>query len=278
MIGLDRAAKRNAFDVAMMAALVDAYDTLEGDSDIRCGVLYAVGDHFTGGVNLPEYAALWAKGENPLAIGHGHIDPMGLYGANRRKPVVSAIRGRCYTIGIELALNTDIRVAAENTQFAQMEVQRGLYPVGGATLRFVHETGYGNAMRHLLTGDEFGAAEAFANRTRARGRRGRQRHRPRDRDCRAHRADGSGCGRGDARVGAHRHGRVVSQRRRPPDSGSRRGLQVRGRARGHRLVSRAPVRSLQRALNPATAQGKGMALARTELRAADVGRPASFSW
>jgi enoyl-CoA hydratase/carnithine racemase len=161
MIGLDRAAKRNAFDVAMMEALVAAYDTLESDPDIRCGVLYAVGDHFTGGVNLPEYAAMWSKGENPLGIEAGHIDPMGLYGTNRRKPVVSAIRGRCYTIGIELALNTDIRVAAENTQFAQMEVQRGLYPVGGATLRFVHETGYGNAMRHLLTGDEFSAAEAL---------------------------------------------------------------------------------------------------------------------
>ncbi len=161
MIGLDRAAKRNAFDVAMMDALVEAYDELENDADVRCGVLYAVGDHFTGGVNLPEYAALWAKGENPLSIKSGSTDPMGLYGKNRKKPVVSAIRGRCYTIGIELALNTDIRIASETTSFAQMEVQRGLYPVGGATLRFVHETGYGNAMKHLLTGDEFDAAEAL---------------------------------------------------------------------------------------------------------------------
>ena len=161
MIGLDRAAKRNAFDVSMMEALVDAYDVLENDPGVRCGVLYAVGDHFTGGVNLPEYADLWAKGNNPLAIRSGSADPMGLYGKHRKKPVVSAVRGRCYTIGIELILNTDVRVASETASFAQMEVQRGLYPVGGATLRFVHETGYGNAMRHLLTGDEFGAAEAL---------------------------------------------------------------------------------------------------------------------
>jgi enoyl-CoA hydratase/carnithine racemase len=161
MIGLDRAAKRNAFDVAMMAGLIEAYGELESDADVRCGVLYAEGSDFTGGVNLPEYAELWAKGENPLGIPAGRTDPMGLYGGTRKKPVVSAIRGRCYTIGIELMLNTDIRVAAGDTKFAQMEVQRGLYPVGGATLRFVAETGYGNAMRHLLTGDEFDAAEAL---------------------------------------------------------------------------------------------------------------------
>jgi enoyl-CoA hydratase/carnithine racemase len=161
LIGLDRAAKRNAFDGQMMVALSDAFGTLESDPDVRCGVLYANGGDFTGGVNLPEYAELWSRGENPLGVKPGAADPMGLYGGARRKPVVSAVRGRCYTIGIELILNTDVRVAAEDTRFAQMEVQRGLYPVGGATLRFVHETGYGNAMRHLLTGDEFSAAEAL---------------------------------------------------------------------------------------------------------------------
>jgi enoyl-CoA hydratase/carnithine racemase len=40
-------------------------------------------------------------------------------------------------------------------------VKRGIYPVGGATLRFPAEVGWGNAMRWLLTGGEFGAAEAL---------------------------------------------------------------------------------------------------------------------
>ncbi len=161
LIGLDRAAKRNAFDLAMMDALGTAFAQMESDPEVRCGVLFAHGDHFTGGVNLTEFAELWSRGENPLAVKAGQEDPMGLYGASRKKPVVSAIRGRCYTIGIELMLNTDVRVAAEDTSFAQMEVQRGLYPVGGATLRFVHETGWGNAMKHLLTGDAFDAHEAL---------------------------------------------------------------------------------------------------------------------
>ena len=161
LIGLDRPNKRNAFDARMMTALDRAYTELENDPDLRCGVLYANGRDFTGGVNLPEFAERWSVGENPLTPDDGLIDAMGLYGGSRRKPIVSAVQGRCYTIGIELILNTDVRIAAADARFAQMEVQRGLYPVGGATLRFVHETGWGNAMKHLLTGDEFDSGEAL---------------------------------------------------------------------------------------------------------------------
>jgi enoyl-CoA hydratase len=71
------------------------------------------------------------------------------------------VQGFCYTIGLELLFNTEVRVAAADTRFAMLEVKRGIYPVGGATIRFVREAGWGNAMRYLLTGDEFGADEAL---------------------------------------------------------------------------------------------------------------------
>ena len=71
------------------------------------------------------------------------------------------VHGITFTIGIEMLLAADIRIAASNTRFAQLEVARGLYPLGGATFRLVREAGWGNAMRYLLTGDEFGAAEAL---------------------------------------------------------------------------------------------------------------------
>jgi enoyl-CoA hydratase/carnithine racemase len=75
--------------------------------------------------------------------------------------MVIAVQGICLTLGIELMLAADVRIAAENTRFAQIEVKRGIYPVGGATLRFPAEAGWGNAMRYLLTGDEFGAQDAY---------------------------------------------------------------------------------------------------------------------
>ena len=74
--------------------------------------------------------------------------------------MICAVQGRCLTIGIELMLAADIRIASSTTTFAQIEIKRGLFPFGGATFRLVSTAGWGNAMRWLLTGDEFDAAEA----------------------------------------------------------------------------------------------------------------------
>jgi enoyl-CoA hydratase len=60
-----------------------------------------------------------------------------------------------------LHLAADIRVAAADTRFGQDENTHGRFPGGGATIRFVREAGWGNAMRYMLTGDHWGAEEAF---------------------------------------------------------------------------------------------------------------------
>lgn len=159
VIGLDRPAKRNAFDLPLWDALCRAYGTLERDDDLRVGVLHAHGDHFTGGLDLPQWAPVFSSGA--WSIPADGIDPLGLTGPRLRKPVVAAVQGICLTIGIELLLATDVRVAASSTRFAQIEIKRGIYPVGGATLRFPREVGWANAMRWLLTGDEFDAGEAL---------------------------------------------------------------------------------------------------------------------
>jgi enoyl-CoA hydratase len=70
------------------------------------------------------------------------------------------VQGTCLTLGIELILASDITVAAESTRFGQIEVGRGILPFGGATIRFPRAAGWGNAMRWILTGDTFDAAEA----------------------------------------------------------------------------------------------------------------------
>jgi enoyl-CoA hydratase/carnithine racemase len=72
-----------------------------------------------------------------------------------------AVQGWCLTIGIELLLAADVRVAAEGTRFGQIEINRGIFPFGGATIRLPQVAGWGNAMRWLLTGDLFDADEAL---------------------------------------------------------------------------------------------------------------------
>jgi enoyl-CoA hydratase/carnithine racemase len=159
LIGLNRAAKRNAFDLQMYTELAQAYGGYERDAKARCAVLFAHGEHFTGGIELPQWLPFFRDGRMP-PLPEGAIDPL-LRTQALTKPLVIAVQGWCLTIGIELLLAADIRVAAQDTRFAQIEVKRGIFPVGGATVRLVQEAGWGNAMRILLTGDEFSAAEAL---------------------------------------------------------------------------------------------------------------------
>jgi enoyl-CoA hydratase/carnithine racemase len=159
LIGLNRAEKRNAVDRAMFSQLSQAYGELDRDPDLRCGVLFAHGDHFTGGLELTDWiGTIEEAGLKPIG---GGIDPLGINSDPVSKPVVIAVQGRCLTIGIEMMLASDIRVAASDARFSQIEVKRGIFPTGGATWRFFRDAGWGNAMRYILTGDEFGAEDAL---------------------------------------------------------------------------------------------------------------------
>ncbi len=156
-IGLNRPDKRNAFNLAMLTDLSRAYALLESDETLRAGVLFAHGDHFTSGLDLVDVGPSIAGGQVPFP--EDGRDPWRLDGP-WTKPIVAAAHGWCMTLGIELLLAADIRVAAAGTRFSQMEVLRGIYPFGGATIRLPRDGGWGNAMRWLLTGDEFDAEEA----------------------------------------------------------------------------------------------------------------------
>lgn len=161
MIELNRPEKRNAFDLEMYRDLSLAYGELHQNPNLRCGLLVAQGDHFTAGLDLNEWAPLFSKGRFP-DLPENSIDPLGLDEENKLcKPMVIAVQGLCLTIGIELLLATDIRVAAIGTRFGQIEIKRGIYPIGGATVRLMQEVGWGNAMRYLLTADEISAEEAY---------------------------------------------------------------------------------------------------------------------
>jgi enoyl-CoA hydratase/carnithine racemase len=93
------------------------------------------------------------------------IDPFDLHpsssGRRREKPLVAAVRGITYTLGIELMLAADIVVAGSDCRFAQLEVKRGIMATGGATIRITERAGIGNANLMMLTGDEFNAEDAL---------------------------------------------------------------------------------------------------------------------
>lgn len=132
VIGLNRPAKRNAFDKTMFEELALALGEYETDIDLRAAVLYGEGPMFTAGLDLASVAPnsrrriVDAEGNQPVA--------------GRRKtafkPLLVAVHGKVLTLGIELALAADIVIADETATFAQLEINRGIYPFGGATIRF----------------------------------------------------------------------------------------------------------------------------------------------
>ena len=156
-IVIDNPAKKNAFSPEMMMQLSDALTVLDNDDDLWVGVLCANGENFTAGLDMPKF---FGPGATAKPIPEGNIDPFGLKN-QCRKPIVSAVQGIVYTIGIELMLAGDIVVAAGDSRFCQMESKRGIAPLGGAHFRYLTRAGWGNAMYHLMLCDEFSAEEAY---------------------------------------------------------------------------------------------------------------------
>lgn len=156
LIGLNRPEKYNGYTPTMARALVAAMTELDENNDLWVGVIFGHGDHFTAGLDLPKWTDRMEEGVS----GDGStLDVVGL-GRSCRKPIVTAVHGITFTLGIELALGGDIVIAADNCRFSQLEPKRGIMATGGATIRFVERGGWGNAMYHLLTSDEFDAEEA----------------------------------------------------------------------------------------------------------------------
>jgi enoyl-CoA hydratase/carnithine racemase len=155
-ITIDNQAKKNAFSPDMMVQLSAALSLLDADDALWVGVLCAEGENFTAGLDMPKFF-----GPNAVAKprSEGSIDPFGLDN-QCRKPIVTAVQGIVYTVGVELMLAGDIVVAADDARFCQMESKRGIAPLGGAHFRYITRSGWGNAMYHLLLCDEFDATEA----------------------------------------------------------------------------------------------------------------------
>src|ERR1700756_770008 len=150
-ITIDNVAKKNAFSPEMMAQLSDALTRLDKEEGLWVGVLCAAGENFTAGLDMPKF---FGANATRTARPEGNIDPFGL--ANQcRKPIVTAVQGIVFTVGIELML------AADDCRFCQMEAKRGIAPLGGAHFRYTTRAGWGNAMYHLFLCDEFSATEAY---------------------------------------------------------------------------------------------------------------------
>jgi enoyl-CoA hydratase len=159
LIGINRPEKANAFNLQLCRELSSAYAEFESDDSARVGILHSFGNHFTGGMDLPNVAPAVSAGDAIFEPDGFH--PWQVDGEQLSKPLIAAVHGKCMTLGVELVLSADIAVCTASATFVQLEPQFGLFPFGGVTIRLPQRAGYGNAMRWILTCEEFDAQEAY---------------------------------------------------------------------------------------------------------------------
>lgn len=159
LIGLHRPSIHNRIDPPMRARLGEVLYAYEHDPTLRAAVLFGHGDNFSRGIDVDATQAALAAGRRAPAP--DTIDVLGKAQPRLSKPLVAAVHGDTWNLGHEIYLACDIRVAAADTRFGQDENTHGRFPGGGATIRFVREAGWGNAMRYMLTGDHWSAEESM---------------------------------------------------------------------------------------------------------------------
>jgi enoyl-CoA hydratase len=152
VITINRPEAKNAVNAAVARGLADAMDRLDDDPGLSVGVLTGAGGSFSAGMDLKAFA----RGENPIVEGRG----MGFTERPPVKPLIAAVEGYALAGGTELALATDLIVAAKNSAFGIPEVKRGLVAGGGGLLRLPQRIPYAIAMELALTGDNLPAERA----------------------------------------------------------------------------------------------------------------------
>jgi enoyl-CoA hydratase/carnithine racemase len=159
LVGLNRAAKRNAINMQVMTALRKA--VVRAQDEARCGVLFGHGDNFSAGLDLTEAAAMReqqaTQAWSPTTRGRW-TRPLELV-ARGKIPWVAALRGACIGGGLETASACHIRVADETTFFALPEAKRGIFVGGGGSVRIQRLMGYARMADLMLTGRSLSAAE-----------------------------------------------------------------------------------------------------------------------
>ena len=153
VITINRPEARNAVNLAVSEAIAAALDELDGDDELRVGVITGEGGSFSAGMDLKAFA----RGERPYVEGRGSG---GIVEGPASKPLIAAVEGYAVALGFEIVLACDLIVAASDARFGLPEVTRSLVAVAGGLLRLPRRVPYHLAMELALTGDFIDAQRA----------------------------------------------------------------------------------------------------------------------
>ncbi|WP_405690640.1 crotonase/enoyl-CoA hydratase family protein [Streptomyces sp. NBC_00057] len=163
VLTLNRPEAKNALSLPMLVGLYDGWLAADEDDAVRSVVLTGAGGCFCAGMDLKALAGKGMDGEQyrdrMTADPDLHWKAM-LRHHRPRKPVIAAVEGHCVAGGTEILQGTDIRIAGASATFGLFEVKRGLFPIGGSTVRLPRQIARTHALEMLLTGRPYSADEA----------------------------------------------------------------------------------------------------------------------
>lgn len=173
---LSRSERHNALNPLMIRTLAQLWPEIQLNRDVRVVILYGEGPSFCSGMDL-KYTnpGFGYRSEIKAEITSEELDLASTFEAlpgerrklnyvsppNFNKPIISVLQGNVRGGGLELALNSDIRLATEDTTFGFPEVTRGIAAASGGMVLLPQIIGLGRAMELLLTGDFIDAHEAY---------------------------------------------------------------------------------------------------------------------
>jgi enoyl-CoA hydratase len=164
IVTLNRPEAKNALSSGMLAGMYKAWRLLDEDPELQVAILTGRGDVFCAGADLK---AMGGGGEQDQAFQQLMAEVPDLHWQallrhNRpMKPIIAAVEGYAVAGGTEILQGTDIRVAAEDAVFGVTEARRGLFPLGGSSVRLRRQIPYTLAAEILLTGRHVTAREAL---------------------------------------------------------------------------------------------------------------------
>jgi enoyl-CoA hydratase len=163
VVTINRPEVRNAVDGPTARALADAFRAFDADDGLAVAVLTGAGGTFCAGADLKAMAGGQQQDEwSARFLKDADLQWKGLLRHYRpKKPLLAAVEGYAVAGGTEILQGTDIRVSGASATFGVAEVRRGLFPLGGSTVRLRRQIPYTYAAELLLTGRMVPAEEAL---------------------------------------------------------------------------------------------------------------------
>jgi enoyl-CoA hydratase/carnithine racemase len=165
-ITLHRPERMNAFTGTMMREVIDAFDRVDGDDDVRAVIVTGAGDRaFCAGADLGGGGDTFSQGGSDIQTDAGVPRDGGGMVSLRifdcTKPVIGAINGAAVGVGVTMTLPMDIRLAADTARFGFVFARRGIVPEACSSWFLPRVVGISTAAEWCYTGRVFPASEAL---------------------------------------------------------------------------------------------------------------------